>query len=166
MNAELDAQVIRLDRQREQANEIAGAELLFDISEFLGRFISYPGDHAQMAHTLWIAHAHMMEAWETTPRLAFLSPEPQSGKTRALEVSELLVPNAVENVSMSSAYLFRRIAADIGMPTLLMDEVDALFNGNSQAAEEIRALLNAGHRRGAGVGRCIILLDQWKKAKR
>jgi hypothetical protein len=38
-----------------------------------------------------------------------------------------------------------------------MDEVDALFNGKSQAAEEIRGLLNAGYRRGAMVGRCVIV---------
>jgi hypothetical protein len=156
-NTILDAEVIRLDLQREQSNKIDGAMLLFEICEFLGRFVCYPNEHAQIAHTLWIAHTHMMEAWETTPRLALLSPEPQSGKTRALEVSELLVPNAVETVNMSSAYLFRRIGADIGMPTLLMDEVDALFNGKSQVAEEIRGLLNAGYRRGAMVGRCVIV---------
>jgi hypothetical protein len=57
---------------------------------------------------------------------------------------------------MSPAYLFRRIGADVGLPTLLVDEVDALFNGKSQSAEEIRGLLNAGHRRGAMVGRCVI----------
>jgi hypothetical protein len=152
-----DAEVIHLDLQREQSNKIDGAKLLFEISEFLGRFVCYPNEHAQIAHTLWVAHTHMMEAWETTPRLALLSPEPQSGKTRAMEVSELLVPNAVETVNMSSAYLFRRIGADAGMPTLLMDEVDALFNGKSQAAEEIRGLLNAGYRRGALVGRCVIV---------
>jgi len=156
-NTILDAEVIRLDLQREQSNKIGGAKLLFEICEFLGRFVCYPNEHAQIAHTLWIAHTHMMEAWETTPRLALLSPEPQSGKTRALEASELLVPNAVETVNMTSAYLFRRIGADAGMPTLLMDEVDALFNGKSQAAEEIRGLLNAGYRRGAVVGRCVIV---------
>jgi Protein of unknown function (DUF3631) len=43
------------------------------------------------------------------------------------------------------------------MPMLLMDEVDALFNGKSQVAEEIRGLLNAGYRRGAMVGRCVIV---------
>src|SRR5262249_15747210 len=36
------------------------------------------------------------------------------------------------------------------------DEVDALFNGKNQNMEEIRGLLNAGHRRGAMVGRCVI----------
>ena len=57
---------------------------------------------------------------------------------------------------MSSAYLFRRINAEDGLPTILYDEVDALFGGKSQTAEEIRALLNAGHRRGAMVGRCVV----------
>jgi hypothetical protein len=32
-----------------------------------------------------------MEEFDTTPRLAFMSAEPMSGKTRALEVSEHLV---------------------------------------------------------------------------
>jgi Protein of unknown function (DUF3631) len=155
MNAELDAQVIRLDLQHEEARK-DGAKLLGDVCAFLGRFIAYPSEHAQFAHALWIMHTHLMEAWDSTPRIAFLSPEPGSGKTRALEISELMVPNAVEAVNMSPAYVFRRIGAEIGLPTLLIDEVDALFTGKSQAGEEIRALLNAGHRRGAMVGRCVI----------
>jgi hypothetical protein len=156
-NIELDAEIIRIESQREQPPPTTdGAQLLFDVAAFLGRFIAYPAEEAQYAHTLWIAHTHMMDAWSTTPRIAFLSPEPGSGKTRALEISELLVPNAVETINMSPAYLFRRIGAEIGLPTVLIDEVDALFNGKNQAAEEIRGLLNAGHRRGATVGRCVI----------
>ncbi len=133
-----------------------GAELLNDVCAFLGRFVVYPNEHAQVAHTLWVVHCHLMEAWDSTPRIAFLSPEPGSGKTRALEISELLVPNAVESINMSSAYLFRRINSEDGLPTILFDEIDALFAGKAQAAEEIRALLNAGHRRGAMVGRCVV----------
>ena len=53
-----------------------GAELLDDIHAFLGRFVAYPSEHARVAHTLWVAHAHLMDAWESTPRIAFLSPEP------------------------------------------------------------------------------------------
>jgi Protein of unknown function (DUF3631) len=142
-------QVIELDT-------VAADRLLGDVAAFIGRYIAYPNDHAQIAHTLWITHTHLMESWESTPRLAFLSPEPGSGKTRALEVSELLTPNPVEAVNMSSAYLFRRIGAGTGLPTILYDEVDALFGGKSQTAEEIRALLNSGHRRGAVVGRCVV----------
>jgi len=53
-----------------------GAELLRDVHAFLGRFVAYPSAHAHVAHTLWIAHCHLMEAWDSTPRIAFLSPEP------------------------------------------------------------------------------------------
>lgn len=60
-----------------------GAELLNDIHEFLGRFVAYPSPHARIAHTLWCAHTHLMDAAESTPRIAFLSPEPGSGKSRA-----------------------------------------------------------------------------------
>src|SRR5215813_7912367 len=138
-------------------DEITGHELLADVYEFTGKFIAYPSDEAHVAHVLWIVHTHLMAAWESTPRLAFLSPEPGSGKTRALEVSELLVANAVVNVNMTPAYLFRRINSDDELPTVLFDEVDALFNGKNQAQEEIRGLLNSGHRRGATVGRCVVV---------
>ena len=68
-----------------------------------------------------------MDCWDSTPRIAFLSPEPGSGKTRALEVSELLVPNPVEAVNVSPAYLFRKVADEAGAPTLLFDEIDTVF---------------------------------------
>jgi hypothetical protein len=104
-----------------------GAELLDEVNAFLGRFVAYPTTHAQDAHTLWIAHTHLMDAWESTPRLAFLSPEPASGKTRALEASEPLVPRPVEAVNVSPAYQFRKVADAAGRPTILFDEIDTVF---------------------------------------
>jgi hypothetical protein len=130
--------------------------ILVDVHEFTGHFIAYPSDHAHVAHVFWIAHAHLMEAWESTPRLAFLSPEPASGKTRALEITELLVPNAVEAINVTPAYLFRKVGADDGKPTILYDEIDTVFGPKAKENEEIRGLLNAGHRRGAVAGRCVV----------
>lgn len=134
-----------------------GRTLLDDVYAFLGRFVAYPSEAARVAHTLWIAHAHLMDAWESTPRIAFLSPEPGSGKTRALEVSELLVPHAVEAINTTPAYLFRKVADPDGLPTILYDEIDTVFGPRTaKDNEEIRGLLNAGHRRGAVAGRCVI----------
>jgi hypothetical protein len=45
-----------------------GAALLEDVEKFLRRFISYPSGHASVAHVLWIAHIHLMNSWESTPR--------------------------------------------------------------------------------------------------
>jgi hypothetical protein len=132
------------------------APTLNDAHSFLGRFIIYPSKEAHDAHVLWTAHTHVMEAWESTPRIAFLSPEPASGKTRALEVTELLVPNPVEAINVSPAYLFRKVGGEDSPPTVLFDEIDTVFGPKAKENEEIRGLLNAGHRRGAVAGRCVV----------
>ncbi len=133
-----------------------GALLLDDLAAFLRRFVAYPSEEALEAHALWIVHAHAMDAWYSTPRIAFLSTEPGSGKTRALEVTELLVPSPVQAVNVSAAHLFRKVGASSGPPTLLYDEIDTVFGPKAKDNEDIRALLNAGHRRGAVAGRCAV----------
>lgn len=132
-----------------------GDALLNDVLAFMRRFVAYPSPHAAIAHVLFLAHTHAMGCWDTTPRIAFLSPEPGSGKSRALEVSELLVPNPVQAINVSPAYMFRRIGRGDGV-TLLFDEVDTIFGPRAKENEEIRGVLNAGHRRGAVAGRCVV----------
>jgi hypothetical protein len=133
----------------------SGDAVLNAVETFLSRFTIYPTEHAKLAHVLWIAHTHLMDAWDSTPRLAFLSPEPASGKTRALEVTELLVPSPVEAVNVSPAYLFRKVGQQDSC-TILFDEIDTVFGPKAKENEEIRGLLNAGHRRGAVAGRCVV----------
>lgn len=130
--------------------------VLNQVHAFLGRFVAYPSRHAHVAHALWIVHTHLMDAWESTPRLAFLSPEPGSGKTRAMEVTETLVPRPVEAINVTSAYMFRKISDPDGLPTILHDEIDTIFGAKAKEHEEIRGVINAGHRRGAAAGRCVV----------
>lgn len=143
-------------KSRDKGIAVNGAELLDAVYTFLGRFVAYPSDHARIAHTLWIAHTHFMHSWESTPRIAFLSPEPGSGKTRALELTETLVPRPVEAVNATPAYLFRKVSDPNGLPTILFDEIDTVFGPRAKENEEIRGILNAGHRRGAMAGRCVM----------
>jgi len=135
---------------------IDGAELLDDIEQFLGRFVVYPSEHERRAHVLWIAHTWLMDRWDSTPRIAFLSPEPGSGKSRALEVTEPLVPRPVHAVNTTSAYLFRKVSDPEGLPTILYDEIDTVFGPKAKDNEDIRGMLNAGHRKGAVAGRCVV----------
>jgi hypothetical protein len=146
-NAELDAIIVERS---------TGAAILADVESYLARFVAYPSEDARIAHTLWIAHAHLMDAWESTPRIAFLSPEPASGKTRALEATEPLVPSPVEAVNVSPAYLFRKVGDENGRPTILFDEIDTVFGPKAKENEELRGLLNAGHRRSGVAGRCVV----------
>lgn len=133
-----------------------GWAVLADVEKFLERFVVYPGDHERVAHVLWIAHTWFMDVWESTPRIAFLSPEPGSGKSRALEVTEPLVPRPVHAVNATPAYLFRKVSDPEGAPTILFDEIDTIFGPKAKDNEELRGMLNAGHRKGAMAGRCVI----------
>lgn len=132
-----------------------GAGLLDEVAAFLARFVAFPSDAALTAAALWIAHTHAIDSAESTPRIAFLSPEPASGKTRALEVSELLVPNPMHAVNATPAALFRAVKDLASRPTILFDEIDTVFGPKAKDNEEIRGLLNAGHRRGAVAYRCV-----------
>jgi hypothetical protein len=85
-----------------------------------------------------------------------LSPEPGSGKTRLLEILELLVPLPISAVNMSPSALFRLIGGEAGLPTILFDEIDALWGPKAREHEDLRALLNAGYRRGAKTYRSTI----------
>lgn len=154
-----DARIKSLDeRVAEKLDEETpdGAEVLDNILAMLKTFVVYPSEHAAVAHALWIGHTHFMEAWESTPRLAFLSPEPGSGKTRALELSELLVPNPLDTVNASAAYLFRSMSGDEGMPTILLDEADTILDPTAKQHEDVRGFVNAGHRRSGTYGRCVV----------
>jgi hypothetical protein len=86
-----------------------GDVLLKTAEASLARCIAYPSEAARVAYTLWIAHAHRLDAWDSTPRIAFLSPEPGSGRSRALDA-----------VNTSSAYVPRwRLLAWTIRPTPL-----------------------------------------------
>lgn len=136
--------------------DVGFANVLDRVEGLLKQFIVYPSDAARKAHTLWIAHTHFMDAWESTPRLGVFSAEPGSGKTRVLELTSLLVPRPVEAVNVTPAYLFRKVGDEAGRPTILFDEIDTVFGPKAKDNEEIRGMLNAGHRRSGMAGRCVI----------
>ncbi len=97
----------------------------------------------------------MVESFHTTPRLALLSAEPASGKTRVREVLHLLVPQPMFSLSASPAAVFRSLQQR--QITLLFDEADAIWTkkGQDDNHQDLRALLNAGYRRGATIPRCV-----------
>lgn len=135
---------------------VDGSTLLDEVEAFHRRFNVFPLDAAYVAVALWDAHAHLVDCFDSTPRLAFLSPEPGSGKSRALEIVETLVPRAMPTVNPSAAALFRSVGVDLDQrPTVLFDEVDAVFGAKAGGNEELRGWLNAGHRRGGVTPRCV-----------
>ena len=135
-------------------NSTEVSQALDAMDRFMKRFVAFPSDSDRYSVVLWAAHTHLLDCFDSTPRLVLSSPEKQSGKSRCLEVLTLFVPEALHASSISPAAMFRRIAQD-PRPTLLLDEYDTVWNNRpSEGAEELRALVNGGHRRGASTWRC------------
>lgn len=135
------------------ALEITVAQALDDVIAFIRRYAVIADDQA-VACALWVAHTYALDTAETTPYLDVSSPEKRSGKSRLLDVFEELVHNPWRAVLPSEAVTFRKIAKEA--PTLLLDEVDAIWGPKAKEHEGLRALLNAGYRRrGSTVPRCV-----------
>jgi hypothetical protein len=127
-------------------------ELLDEVAGFVRRFVVMSPAQSDAA-AVWIAHTHCFDAAEQTPYLAISSAEKRSGKTRLLEVLELLVSRPWLTGRVSAAVLARKVDAE--RPTLLLDESDAAFRGEKEYAEALRGLLNTGHRRGGKSTICV-----------
>jgi len=131
--------------------------ILDETRAFIKRFCVFPNDHCLNAVSLWAVHAHVVQHLYTTARLAVISPELASGKTRVLEILNLLVPLPEFSFSASTASIFRLLAKD--QITLLFDEVDTIWSkhGKDDSNEDLRALLNAGYKK-----RCSNTKMYWK----
>ena len=129
-------------------------DVLEAVREFLSRYIVFTNEAQATAVTLWVAHTWVIEAFDYTPYLHISSPVKRCGKSRLFDCLRLLCAKPWPVVCPSQAVLFRKIERDA--PTLLLDEVDAIFSASGDDNKEaLRALLNAGFERGATVPRCV-----------
>lgn len=126
---------------------VKGAEVLNEVAEAFARYAALPCGAAE-ALALWCAHAHAFTAFLCSPRLNIFSPEKGCGKTTLRDVVAVVVPRPLLTENLTVSVLFRLVEAHA--PTILADEYDAWLREN----EELRGLLNAGHRRGGIVYRC------------
>lgn len=132
---------------------MSGSTIVHELETYLRRYVVFMSDAQVLALVLWIIHTHAFEAADATPYPLIMSPEKRSGKSRLLEVLELVVARGWRVAGVSEAVLFRKISKVT--PTLLLDEVDAIFGTYSEKTEPIRAIINAGSRSGGAVARCV-----------
>jgi hypothetical protein len=131
---------------------IDGGVVLDRVNVFVRRFVGVSESQSRVA-SLWVLHTHAFSAACATPYLAITSVEKQSGKTRLLEVLEMLVANPWFTGKVTAAVLPRKIDAE--SPTLLLDESDAAFHGDKEYSEALRGILNTGHRKGGKSSCCV-----------
>jgi hypothetical protein len=104
----------------------------------------------RMALALWTLHSHVFGRFPITPRLALVSPVRGCGKTTALILLEALTNDAYRSDNVTAAAVYHTLA--YREQTLLFDEADNLGLLNNAI---LRAVFNAGHRRGGAISRFI-----------
>ena len=127
---------------------VHGDDLLDDICIAIKRYLVLPEGCAETL-ALWSVHTHAFECFGHSPRLAITSPEKGCGKTTTLDVIGELVARPLPTSNATTAAIFRTI--ERAKPTLLIDEADTFLKDN----EELRGILNAGHRRGGQIIRTV-----------
>jgi putative DNA primase/helicase len=134
---------------------IDGPELLNAISIAIRRHVVMP-DHAADAAALWVVHTYLLDCFGISPRLAITSPEKGCGKTTALDVLSHLIFRPLPTANASAAAIFRVVESQ--RPTLLIDEADTFLPEN----EELRGILNSGHRQGGYVVRTVVVGEDFE----
>jgi hypothetical protein len=129
-----------------------GAAMVKQIEDILHKYLVLPAP-AYLPVAIWIIATHAAQLFDCFPYLAVLSPTKRCGKTRLLEVIETLAHKPWRGTAPSPAALYRMIERG---PTLLLDEIEGLKNAaKSETAQALVSILNAGHRKGAFVPRCV-----------
>jgi len=136
----------------EQRRAEEKAALVQEVEKFITQYLVLPG-HVALPLALWVLATYAFSLFDAFPYLAVLSPVKRCGKTRLLEVLELLCSRPWLTLPPSEAALFRYI--DTVKPTLLLDEVEIFRNPKAERAQWLLAILNAGHRKGASIARCV-----------
>jgi hypothetical protein len=132
---------------------VDGAALVDDMIAAHKRHVVMSDDYA-LAVALWEVHSHAIDAAEHSPRLQIRSAAYRCGKTTLLQVIKAIVSKPIETESISMAALFRII--ELCQPTILLDEAEATLKREGGGDnEDMRMIVNAGHRRGGGVIRTV-----------
>lgn len=120
---------------------------------FLRRFVWFTSEAQVIALALWIMHTYCIDAAVTTPRISVRAPTKGCGKSRLLEVLNMLVLSPEYQITPTAAVTFRLLGSGDAV-TLLYDEIDVIYGPQANGNEELRGVIDAGQRRGGTVARC------------
>jgi hypothetical protein len=128
------------------------ADTFSALEHYVSKYVVLTADQ-RCAIVLWAAHTWAVDASEVSPYLSVTSAVMRSGKTQLVGTLRYVVAEPWVAIQPTEAILFRRV--DQLRPTLFLDEVDTLFHSKDDRHEPLRALLNAGNRRGTTVPRIV-----------
>ena len=116
---------------------VDGAALLEELAETVSRFVIMPQEQ-RWTVALWVLFTHTFAAAKTAPKLWIKSPVKRCGKSRLIELLNVLTARPFMAGKMSASAFFRIVS--LRQPTILLDEVDNFIARD----EELIGLINNG----------------------
>lgn len=140
INQPLQGKSLRLEDPEPWPEPVDGPNLIEDIISSIKCYMIMEEGCPEVI-AFWALHAHAINAFSHSPRLAITSPEKQCGKTTLLDILTSLCPRALPTANTTPAAIFRSI--EYVKPTLLIDEADTFLH----KSDDLRGILNSGHRK-------------------
>lgn len=157
---EIDQMMQTMQSQREnahvaqssdaEARHVAGTRLLAAIESWIASYLFLTDSLTARVLATWAIGTHIMGRMQSYPYLAVCGTGPGCGKTRVLEILQMVCKEAELGTSLRPSYLLQRLHASDGNCTVLYDEAETLRASGQTFLGE---LLNAGYRRGQTIGR-------------
>jgi hypothetical protein len=141
-------QALSLPEPEPWPHPVDGANLLDDIAGAIEQHVVMDEWQADVV-ALFVVFTYLLDCFGISPRLAITSPEKSCGKTTLLDVLARLVKRPLPTANTTVAAIFRVV--EMLRPTLLIDEADTFLQDN----DELRGILNSGHRQGGFVLRTV-----------
>jgi hypothetical protein len=133
--------------------------ILDEVYDQIKRHSKFDHEEQYDCNTLWAVGSYFLgyediRVFDNFPMLAFMSPEPDSGKTNALKVTSKLAFNATNPGSFTTAGILRKIDKSKGqIITICLDDLDTkCVHGKDNS--DLVMLFNLGYERGALIHRC------------
>lgn len=137
--------------------ESSACESLKQTETFITTYATLANDYYVLPLALWAAATHVWDAFDCFPYLVITAYVKRAGKTRLMELLNMITQNGRTFSADSPASMFRSIvpdednagSGDFLKPTMFIDEAEKL----NQEAHPAREFLNKGYKRGQTITR-------------
>ena len=144
----LQGRAVELPEPKPSDDPVDGASLLDEIVKALKTYIVL-SEHAARSCAVWTVYTFLAEHFLVSPRLCISSPVMGCGKSTLTDIISRLVLRPLKASNATPAAIFRVV--EMHKPCLLIDEGDTFV----QLSEELRGILNSGHRHDGAVLRVV-----------
>lgn len=123
------------------------------IETFINKYATLARDYYTLPLALWIIATHLWVEFDCIPYLVITAFVKRAGKTRLMELAQMISANGRTFSPDSPAAMFRALTPEAGgtQPTMFIDEAEKL----NQEQHPAREFLNKGYKRGQTITRWV-----------